>query len=189
VGIDFSSPDGAVEFTRVMAGRGVPVVSGTTGLSDSHRAALADASKGAAVLWAPNMSVGVYCLHELAALAQRMLGAAYDAEIVEVHHRHKRDAPSGTALSLGRRLAEVGLEVVTGRDGDVGPRAPGELGILAVRGGEVVGEHTVMFLGDADRIEITHRASSRMVFAQGAVTLARRLVGRPAGLYRVSDLF
>ena len=118
-----------------------------------------------------------------------MLGPSYDVEIVEVHHRHKRDAPSGTAMTLAAALSGDELHVVTGREGQCGPRPPDELGVLAVRGGEVIGDHSVMFLGDHDRIEITHRASSRLGLAQGAIALARKLVGRAPGMYRVADLF
>lgn len=188
--IDFSIPQGAVGFIQAMARQGIPVVSGTTGLSSADLKAVVEAAGHAPVLWAANTSIGVFALHELAAMARRLLGPAYDIEVVEVHHRHKRDAPSGTALSLARRLVEEapGLRKVTGREGECGPRKDDELGVLAMRGGEVVGDHTIHFLGDHDRIEITHRASSRNAFAQGALMLAQRLIGRPAGLYAIADL-
>ena len=118
-----------------------------------------------------------------------MLGPGYDVEIVEFHHRHKRDSPSGTAVTLAEGLSKGRLATVTGRQGQCGPRSPDELGVLAVRGGEVIGEHTIYFLGDHDRIEITHRAESRLVFAQGAISLGRRLLDRGPGLIRVADLF
>lgn len=187
VGIDFSVPAAAVAFTEVFAGRGIAVVSGTTGMTQANLDALKAASAGAPVVWSPNTSLGVWCLHELAALAASILGPSYDIEVIETHHRHKRDAPSGTALSLVRRLGEDAA-VTCGRQGEVGPRPDGEIGVHAVRGGEVVGDHTVMFLGDHDRIEVTHRASSRMLLAEGALALAERLCGRPAGWYTVSDL-
>lgn len=188
--IDFSMPQGAVGFIQAMARQGIPVVSGTTGLSPADLKAVAEAAEHAPVLWAANTSIGVFALHELAALARRLLGPSYDVEVVEVHHRHKRDAPSGTALSLAHRLAAEapGLRQVTGREGECGPRKDEELGVLAVRGGEVVGDHTILFLGDHDRIEITHRAASRNAFAQGALMLAQRLIGRPPGLYAIADL-
>ena len=186
--IDFSLPDVSVAFARAVAGRGIPIVCGTTGVSDAHLAALEDAAAGAPILWTANTSIGVFCLHELCAMAQAMLGPSYDVEIVEIHHRHKRDAPSGTALSLSRRLVGDRLHVRASREGDCGPRAADELGVLAVRGGEVVGEHTVYFFGDHDRIELTHRATSRVIFAEGAVALARRLIGRGPGLLRVEDV-
>ena len=186
--IDFSSPEASVAFARAVAGRGIPVVCGTTGVTEVHLAALEDAAAGAPVLWTANTSVGVFCLHELCATAQAMLGPSYDVEIVEIHHRHKRDAPSGTALSLSRRLVGDRLQLRTAREGDCGPRPADELGVMSVRGGEVVGEHTVYFFGDHDRIEITHRATSRVIFAEGAVALARRLIGRAPGLWRVEDV-
>ncbi len=188
--IDFSIPQGAIVFIQTMAEQGIPVVSGTTGLSSADHQKIAAAAKHAPVLWAANTSIGVFALHELAAMARRMLGPSYDIEVVEVHHRHKRDAPSGTAISLAQRLSETPpkLRLVACREGECGPRKDEELGVLAVRGGEVVGDHTIHFLGDHDRIEITHRAASRNAFAQGALTLARRIIGRPAGLYTIADL-
>jgi 4-hydroxy-tetrahydrodipicolinate reductase len=188
VAIDFSVPASAVPFTVAMAAKGIPVISGTTGVSRADIEAMREAAKAAPVLWASNTSLGVYCLHELSALARTLLGSAYDVEIVEVHHRHKRDAPSGTALSVAARIGGETLAMVAGREGECGPRKEDELGILAVRGGEVVGDHTIHFLGDYDRIEITHRASSRMAFAQGALLLARRIRGRAPGFLSVSDL-
>lgn len=189
VGIDFSHPSGAVPFARALALRGIPVVVGTTGLSAADMDALREAAAGAPILVASNTSVGVHCLHELSRMARAMLGPRYDVEIVEIHHRHKRDAPSGTAMTLAEGLSDGSLNVVTGREGQCGPRGPAELGVLAVRGGEVIGDHTIHFLGDHDRIEITHRASSRLALAQGAIHLARRLVGRAPGMVRVADLF
>lgn len=187
--IDFSVPKAAVGFIQDMAAQRVPIVSGTTGVSQTDLHAIREAALRAPIVWAANTSVGVFAMHELAATAQRLLGPDYDIELVEVHHRHKRDAPSGTALSLARRLADATrLRTVTGREGECGPRDDNELGVFAVRGGEVVGDHTIHFLGPHDRIEITHRAASRMAFAEGALALARRIIGRPAGLYSVADL-
>ncbi len=189
VGMDFSAPDAAVAFVEALASRGVPVLSGTTGLTDAHVERIRTAASRAPVLWTTNTSLGVFCLHEVCALARRLLGPGYDVEVVEVHHRHKRDAPSGTALSLVRRLTEgTGERLVAGRQGDAGPRTGAEVGVHAVRGGEVVGEHTVLFLGRHDRLEVTHRAASRRLFADGAVALARRLIGQAPGLYGVRDV-
>jgi 4-hydroxy-tetrahydrodipicolinate reductase len=198
VGIDFSAPAATVAFVAAMASKGVPVLCGTTGLSDAQIEELKAASREAPVLLAANTSIGVFALHEVAALARSILGPAYDVEIVEVHHRHKRDAPSGTALSLARRLGgetdagRRGLEappyrVRAGRDGDCGPRPADEIGVLAVRGGEVVGDHTVHFLGPHDRLELTHRVMSRSALAEGALALARRLSGKAPGWYRRPD--
>lgn len=187
-GIDFSLPEMAVEFVQACAGQGVPVVSGTTGLSEAQFESLRDAAEKVPVLWAPNTSLGVFCLHEISETARRVLGSDYDVEIMEIHHRHKRDAPSGTALSLARLLSDDDTTLVRQRDGETGPRKDGDLGILAVRGGEVAGEHTVMFLGANDRLEITHRAGSRRIFAEGGLVLARQLVGRDPGLFTVRDI-
>jgi len=188
VGIDFSSPAGAVAFVRTLANCGISVVSGTTGLSDEDLAAIRTAATKAPVVWTPNTSLGVFCLHEIASMAQTLLGPGYDCEIIEVHHRHKKDAPSGTALSLAQRLATGPEAPILARQGQTGERQPGTIGVMAVRGGEVIGDHTVMFLGNHDRIEITHRAASRIALAEGALNLARRLIGRPAGFYTVRDL-
>lgn len=186
--IDFSLPGGAVGFIKAMAERGIAVVSGTTGLSTGDLAAIAPCGETAPTLWCANTSIGVFCLTDLTLRARAILGDSYDVEIVEAHHRHKRDAPSGTALAIGEKLAGTGLTPETGRSGDTGPRRAGTLGIQAVRGGEVAGEHTVYFFGDYDRIEITHRATSRMVFARGALALLRRLATMENGLYRVEDV-
>lgn len=185
VAIDFSCPDAAVAFASAVTGRGIPVLCGTTGLSEAQMTSLRSFSKRAAVLCTPNTSIGIYCLHELSALARAILGPDYDVEIMEVHHRHKRDAPSGTALSLAERLSGI---VKTGREGQCGPREASEIGVMAIRGGEVVGDHTVFFLGPYDRLELTHRVMSRQVFAEGALALARRLAKKQAGWYRLQDL-
>ncbi|NOZ02685.1 MAG: 4-hydroxy-tetrahydrodipicolinate reductase [Deltaproteobacteria bacterium] len=188
VGIDYSLPDGAVAFIEACARGGIPVVSGTTGLSEAHFERIRIAAERGPVLWAANTSLGVFCLHEVSKAAARILGPSYDIEIVEAHHRHKRDAPSGTALSLAKALKSGQGNLVKSRDGETGPRNQGEIGIQSIRGGEIVGEHTVMFIGDDDRIEVTHRASSRRIFARGAIELARALIGRAPGLYTVADL-
>jgi 4-hydroxy-tetrahydrodipicolinate reductase len=142
------------------------------------------------VLWAPNTSLGVQVLAELVEQAVKRLGDAFDVEILEIHHRRKIDAPSGTALRLAR-AAKAGrgeLEEVHARDGNVGARKEQELGVVALRGGDVVGDHTVYLLGHGERLELTHRASSRELFAQGALAAARFLRGKPAGRYAFKDI-
>lgn len=191
--VDFTSPDSCVANARTCAARGVPFITGTTGLEPAHREALAEAAARIAVLHAPNLSVGVHLLTKLVGEAAARLGGAYDVEIVEAHHRHKKDAPSGTALHLAEAVAQVhGIDLDDaaryGREGMVGARPRGEIGISAVRGGDVVGEHTVLFLGDGERLELTHRASSRAAFAQGAVRAARWIVNQPPGLYGMQDV-
>jgi 4-hydroxy-tetrahydrodipicolinate reductase len=190
--IDFSTPQATADVAIAALARGVAAVVGTTGLGDRAHAALEVLSKRAPVLWAPNFSPGVNLLLDLAERAARALGPEFDLEIVELHHRKKRDAPSGTALALAEALARGraaagALEQRLGRSGDTGPRGHGELGIAAVRGGDVIGEHTAYFLGDHERIELTHRAATRDVFAAGALLAAAWLAGKPAGRYRMRD--
>jgi 4-hydroxy-tetrahydrodipicolinate reductase len=190
--LDFSSPDGAADRACECAERGLPVVVGTTGLTDDQLGRIEEASARVAVLVAPNMSVGVNVMFELVAQTARALGDGYDIEVVEMHHRRKKDAPSGTALELARRLCDAlgrdESQLIFGREGAAGPRTPQEIAVHAVRGGDVVGEHTVIFAGDGERIELTHRASSRDVFVHGALRAARFLAGQPAGLYSMRDL-
>jgi 4-hydroxy-tetrahydrodipicolinate reductase len=201
--IDFTTPQATADVALAAMARGVAGVVGTTGMNDRAHAALEVLSKRAPVLWAPNFSPGVNLLLDLAERAARALGSEFDIEVVELHHRKKRDAPSGTALALaeslarGRAEADAGgtgadagaaLTRVLGRAGDTGPRAPGELGIAAVRGGDVIGEHTAYFLGEHERIELTHRAATRSVFAAGALRAAAWLAGKPAGRYRMRDV-
>ena len=166
---------------------------GTTGVHDAGKRALAEAAKRVPIVFAPNTSVGVTALLSLVANAARLLGPGYDIEIVETHHRHKRDAPSGTALRLGQALAEATGRALDRdgrftRHGDVGPRTAAEIGIQTLRGGDVIGDHTVFFLGEGERIEITHRATSRDTFARGAVRAALWLRGRAPGLYDMRDV-
>lgn len=193
VWIDFSAPAASVANARAAAAAGAGIVIGTTGLSAADREAIAAAARAAAVVLAPNMSVGVNVLLRLVADAARALGPAYDLEIVEAHHRGKRDAPSGTALRLAEALAEatgrdLGQTARYARQGDIGPRTAEEIGIQTIRGGDVVGDHTVFFLGIGERIELTHRASSRDTFARGAVRAALWLAGRAPGLYDMRDV-
>jgi 4-hydroxy-tetrahydrodipicolinate reductase len=193
VWIDFSSPGVAVANANVAAQAGAAIVIGTTGLSAQDKDAIALAAKKVPIVLAPNMSVGVNVMLRLVADAARALGAGYDVEIVETHHRAKRDAPSGTALRLAEAVAEatgrdLGKSARYERHGDIGPRTADEIGIQTLRGGDVVGDHTVFFLGQGERIEITHRASSREVLARGAVRAALWLHGRASGLYDMRDV-
>ena len=190
--IDFSSPDFTAEWADLCAASGAALVVGTTGLSAAVREKLDRAARSAPVVLSPNMSVGVNVLLDVAAQMVRVLGEGWDVEVLELHHRQKRDAPSGTAL----RLAEV-LARAAGRDassfrlaraGEVGPRASGEIGVQTLRGGDVVGEHTVFFLSDGERIEVTHRASSREQFARGAVRAAAWACAQEPGLYSMQDV-
>lgn len=188
--IDFSSPAAFAAMVPVARAARVAIVSGTTGLGADELALLDGAAADVPALWEPNMSVGVYVLGQLAALAARALGEGFDVEIVEAHHHAKVDAPSGTALRLAERVkaARDGLELVHGREGKPGPRKPRELGMHALRGGDVIGDHTVHYLGEGERIELTHRASSRELFARGAVRAAAWVSGKPAGRYGLSDV-
>ena len=166
---------------------------GTTGLTAEERAAVDEASKTIPLCFAPNFSLGINLLLELVRRAAAVLDESYDAEIVEMHHRHKKDAPSGTALGLAEALAEgrnVNLDAVAcyGRHGIVGERPAGEIGIHAIRGGAVVGDHTVIFAADEERVEIAHKAASRAAFAKGAIKAAQWLLGRAPGLYDMRDV-
>ena len=193
VWIDFTVPAATIANVKAAAAVGTAMVIGTTGLSAADKAEIAAAAKTIPVVLAPNMSVGVNVMLKLVAEAARMLGAAYDIELVETHHRLKRDAPSGTALRLAEAVAEAsGRDLAATaryeRHGDIGPRSDAEIGIQTLRGGDVFGDHTVFFLGQGDRIEITHRASSRDTFARGAVRAALWLSGKPAGLFDMRDV-
>lgn len=188
--IDFSSPEATAALAPLAARAGIPLVIGTTGLDEPAMQALDDAARRVAVFVASNMSVGVHVLGELVARATAMLGEGFDIEIVEAHHRKKADAPSGTALTLLERArsAREASAVIHGRSGRPGPRTVGEVGMHAVRGGDVVGDHHVHFLGDGERLELVHRATNRDVFARGALRAAHWLVSKPAGRYTMTDL-
>jgi 4-hydroxy-tetrahydrodipicolinate reductase len=188
--VDFSSPAALPALLRAAVQAGVPVVCGTTGLDQAAHAALDRAAERIAVLWAPNMSIGVQVLRQLLEQAVRALGPGYDIEIVETHHGAKVDAPSGTALELmgAVREAQPELEPVHGRQGRTGPRRAGQIGLHAVRGGGVVGDHQIHLLGALERLELTHRAIHRDVFAAGALRAARYLVGKPPGRYPLRDV-
>jgi 4-hydroxy-tetrahydrodipicolinate reductase len=191
--VDFTTPAATAWTVTQAAEREVPMVIGTTGLSTQERKAVDKAARKIPIVLSANMSLGVNVLFGLISQAAAALGDAYDVEIVETHHRHKRDSPSGTALAmadvlahaLGRDLARVGSY---GRKGDVGARPAGEIGVHAVRGGDVVGDHSVYFLGLGERLEISHRASSRETFARGALRAAEWLVERDPGIYDMQDV-
>jgi 4-hydroxy-tetrahydrodipicolinate reductase len=191
--IDFTAPAASLHHASVCAERGVALVVGSTGFSPQAKAELAGHAARIPLLVAPNMSVGVNVLFRLVADAARALGPDYEIEIVEMHHRAKRDAPSGTALRLAEVAADaLGLDAqsasVYSRQGEIGARKPGTIGVQSLRGGDVVGEHTVWFLADGERLELVHRASSRENFARGAVRAARWLVGKKPGLYDMQDV-
>ena len=191
--IDFTRPEGTLAHLAVCRELGVKAVIGTTGFSDAQKAQIAEHARHIAVLMAPNMSVGVNVVLKLLDMAARALNEGYDIEIVEAHHRHKVDAPSGTALKMGEVVAAaLGRELsecaVYGREGVTGARDPSTIGFATVRGGDIVGDHTVLFAGTGERIEITHRASSRATYAQGSLRAARFLAGRASGLYDMDDV-
>ena len=191
--IDFTAPAAIFEHARLASEHGTALVVGTTGLGPDHRDALGQAAQSVPVVVAANMSVGVNLLLGLTRKVAAILGADHDIEILDMHHRHKVDAPSGTALALGEAAAQgrgITLDeaAVRVRDGHVGQRLKGTIGFATMRGGDVVGEHTVVFAGDGERVELVHRASSRAVFAKGAVRAALWCAERPAGLYSMRDV-
>jgi 4-hydroxy-tetrahydrodipicolinate reductase len=191
--IDFTAPAATVAHAALAAELGKILVVGTTGLSNEAEAKLAEAATKAPIVYAPNFSVGVNLLMALTERTAAILGDDYDIEIVEMHHRHKVDAPSGTALGLGRSAAKgrgVALDSVwcKARDGHTGARPKGEIGFATLRGGDVVGDHTVMFAADGERVELTHKASSRAVFAKGAVRAAQWAGQAKPGLYSMRDV-
>ncbi|MCC7199932.1 MAG: 4-hydroxy-tetrahydrodipicolinate reductase [Gammaproteobacteria bacterium] len=193
VAIDFTLPDVTLDNLAVAGAQGIPMVVGTTGLTNAHHEALRVASRGVAVLFAPNMSLGMNLLFSLVAQAAAALPADYDIEIIEAHHRHKVDAPSGTALRIGEIAAGARKTTLQGsgvysRMGNTGPRPDGSIGFATVRGGDIVGDHTVLFAATGERLEISHRASDRMTFAYGALQAARWLAGRPPGMYGMADV-
>ena len=190
--IDFTTVPASLAFLAQAVDMKLPAVIGTTGFAKADQNLLKEAGRRIPLLWAPNMSLGISALNKAVGDLAKALGPDYDAEIVEFHHRHKHDAPSGTALKLMETLAKArGLDpdrsMVSGRLGQVGPRREGEIGVLAGRGGDVVGDHTVYFFGPGERLELTHRAHARDTFAEGAVRAAAWLVGRPPGFYALED--
>ncbi|WP_026333149.1 4-hydroxy-tetrahydrodipicolinate reductase [Thioalkalivibrio sp. ALM2T] len=191
--IDFTSPQATMQHLELCANGGKGLVIGTTGLDAEQEQRLRTAAEGLPIVYAPNMSVGVNLTFKLVELAARALGDSVDVEILEAHHRHKVDAPSGTALKLGRVVAEtlgrdLEQDAVYGREGQTGARDRRTIGFATVRGGDIVGEHTTLFAGDGERVEITHKASSRTVFASGAVRAAVWLAGAGNGLFDMQDV-
>jgi 4-hydroxy-tetrahydrodipicolinate reductase len=191
--IDFTRPAGTAALLAACRRLGVRMVIGTTGLDESGKAAIRDASESIGIVFAPNMSVGVNATFRLLEVAAAILASGYDVEIVEAHHRHKVDAPSGTALKMGEVVAtaqgkSLHEAAVFAREGATGERRPGTIGFAAVRGGDIVGDHTVMFAGTGERIEITHRAGSRMPYALGSMRAARFVAERPRGLFDMQDV-
>ncbi len=191
--IDFTSPEATARHAGLAAEHGTAHIIGTTGFEEVHQAAIEKAATKTAIVQAPNMSLGVNLLFALTERVAGALGEEYDIEIFEIHHRHKVDAPSGTALGLGRAAARgrgVALDAVAerGRDGITGARKPGAIGFASLRGGDVVGDHTVTFAGDGERIELTHKAGSRHIYASGAVRAALWAHGKPPGLYGMKDV-
>jgi len=191
--IDFTRPEPTLAYLEVCRQAGRRVVIGTTGFSEEEKAQIKAASRDTAVVFAPNMSVGVNVCLKLLDMAARVLGDDVDIEVIEAHHRHKVDAPSGTALRMGEVVAEAlgrNLEdcAVYGREGHTGERDRKTIGFETIRAGDIVGDHTVLFAGTGERIEITHKASSRMTFANGAVRAASWLTGQKTGLFDMRDV-
>jgi 4-hydroxy-tetrahydrodipicolinate reductase len=191
--IDFTRPEGTLHHLEICRKLGVALVVGTTGFNAQQKAVLGAAAQDVGIVFAPNMSVGVNLLFKLLETATRVLSEGYDIEIIEAHHRHKVDAPSGTALGLGEVVARtLGRDLaecaVYGREGVTGERDPSTIGFATVRGGDIVGDHTVLYAGIGERIEITHKASSRATFALGALRAARFLKANPAGMYDMQDV-
>jgi 4-hydroxy-tetrahydrodipicolinate reductase len=191
--IDFTRPEATLRHLEACAVRGVPLIIGTTGIDAAGKAAIAEAAKRIPIVFAPNMSVGVNLVFKLLDTAARILADGYDVEIIEAHHRHKVDAPSGTALRMGEVIANaLGRDLkecaVYGREGVTGERQASTIGFATVRGGDIVGDHTALFATVGERVEISHKASSRMTFALGALRAARFLRGKADGLYDMQDV-
>ena len=191
--IDFTRPEGTLAHLAACRELGVGLVIGTTGFTDAQKAVIAEAAQQIPVMMAPNMSVGVNVTLKLLDMAARALSTGYDIEIVEAHHRHKVDAPSGTALKMGEVVAAaLGRDLkdcaVYAREGVTGEREPWTIGFATIRGGDIVGDHTVLFAGTGERIEITHKSSSRTTYAQGSLRAARFLADKPHGLFDMFDV-
>jgi 4-hydroxy-tetrahydrodipicolinate reductase len=191
--IDFTRPEGTLRHLQYCAEHGIKMIIGTTGFDEAGKAAILAASQKTAIVFAPNMSVGVNVTMKLLEMAAKSFSHGYDIEIIEAHHRHKVDAPSGTALkmgeviadALGRDLQEVG---VFSREGVTGERDPSSIGFATIRGGDIVGDHTVLFAGIGERVEITHKSSSRATYAQGSLRAAHFLQNKSHGLYDMQDV-
>ncbi|MEN9376613.1 MAG: hypothetical protein RL710_1770 [Pseudomonadota bacterium] len=191
--IDFTRPEGTLAHLRVCRELGVGMVIGTTGFTDDQKAEIAAAAKDIAIMMAPNMSVGVNVTLKLLEMAAKALATGYDIEIIEAHHRHKVDAPSGTALKMGEVIADaLGRDLkecaVYAREGVTGERDPSSIGFATIRGGDIVGDHTVLFAGTGERIEISHKSSSRVTYAQGSLRAVRFLANHKSGLFDMFDV-
>lgn len=191
--IDFTRPDASMDFIEICREAGKKLVIGTTGYNDEQKAVIAKAAKDVAIVMAPNMSVGVNLSLKLLEMTAKVMGDYTDIEVIEAHHRHKVDAPSGTALRMGEVIADaLGRDLkecaIYGREGNTGERDRKTIGFSTIRAGDIVGEHTVMFADDGERVEITHKATSRMTFANGAVRAAVWLADKESGLYDMQDV-
>jgi 4-hydroxy-tetrahydrodipicolinate reductase len=191
--IDFTRPEGTLAHLKACRELGVNAVIGTTGFSEAQKEQVADAARDIAIVMAPNMSVGVNVTLKLLQMAAQALSSGYDIEIIEAHHRHKVDAPSGTALKMGEVIAQaLGRDLkqcaVYAREGVTGERDPSTIGFSSIRGGDIVGDHTVLFAGTGERIEITHKAASRSTYAEGSLRAVRFLAGRKSGLFDMFDV-
>ena len=191
--IDFTRPEGTLAHLAACRELGVNAVIGTTGFSEAQKAEIADVARDIAIVMAPNMSVGVNVTFKLLEMAARALSTGYDIEVIEAHHRHKVDAPSGTALKMGEVIAQaLGRDLkecgVFAREGVTGERDPSSIGFSAIRGGDIVGDHTVLFAGTGERIEITHKAASRTTYADGSLRAVRFLAGRKNGMFDMFDV-
>lgn len=191
--IDFTRPDASMAFIEICREAGKKLVIGTTGYSDAQKALISEAAKDVAIVMAPNMSVGVNLSLKLLEMTAKVMGDYTDIEVIEAHHRHKVDAPSGTALRMGEVIADaLGRDLkdcaIYGREGNTGERDRKTIGFSTIRAGDIVGEHTVMFADDGERVEITHKATSRMTFASGAVRAAVWLADKDSGLYDMQDV-
>jgi 4-hydroxy-tetrahydrodipicolinate reductase len=191
--IDFTRPEGTLAHLKVCRELGVNAVIGTTGFTDAQKAEIAEAAKDIAIMMAPNMSVGVNVTLKLLEMAAKAMATGYDIEIIEAHHRHKVDAPSGTALKMGEVIADaLGRDLkdcaVYAREGVTGERDPSSIGFATIRGGDIVGDHTVLFAGIGERIEISHKSSSRVTYAQGSLRAVRFLADKKTGLYDMFDV-
>jgi 4-hydroxy-tetrahydrodipicolinate reductase len=191
--IDFTRPEGTLKHLAYCAEHGIKMVIGTTGFDAEGKAAIAAAAQRTAIVFAPNMSIGVNVTMKLLEMAAKSFSEGYDIEIVEAHHRHKVDAPSGTALKMGEVIADaLGRKLddvaVYAREGATGPRDPSSIGFATIRGGDIIGDHTVLFAGIGERIEISHKSASRVTYAHGSLRAARFLRDKRSGLYDMQDV-
>ena len=191
--IDFTRPEGTLAHAKYCAEHGIHMIIGTTGFSEAQQQELKEFSKKIAIVFAPNMSVGVNATLKLIELAAKILKEGYDVEIIEAHHHHKVDAPSGTALKMGEVVAQAQNKnlkdwAVMSREGHTGPRKEGTIGFATIRGGDIVGDHTVLFAGTGERIEVMHKSSSRATYAQGSLRAVRFLADQPRGLFDMFDV-